>query len=210
MQCFIAFILVLFAINPVLADTEKLKAFDGAPPEIEFNEIETEKLNSNKPVYKTLSTQNGKQTVIAFLVKAPEQEVWKTIKDYSQYKHWIKQVKHSTIYKTDEEDIYVQFKIKHWLLGKYQYYIKHHFASAQQNWATWTLDEDYNSDFLSSVGFWRTYPATNHTDNETQQTYVVYSANVLFKKKKSKLVRNQALKSSLKQASGWVKKHTEK
>lgn len=210
MQYFLAFFFVLFSTHTALADTTKLKAFVGAPPEIEFSTLEIEKLNRNKAVYKSLTTQNGEQTVIAFLVKATEQEVWKTIKNYPEYKNWIKQVKQSRIYKTEEDNIYVQFKINHWLLGKYQYYIKHHFSWPQQSWATWTLDEDYNSDFSSSVGFWRTYQVTNNTNNETEQTYVVYSANVLFKKKKSKLVRNQAIKSSLKQASNWVKKYTEK
>lgn len=209
-QLFLLYWLVLFTICPVLADTVKLKPFLGAPPKAQFSATEITSLNSNKQIYKTLITQNGEQTVIVFLVNAPEQDVWETIKNYPKYKNWIKQVKQSTIYKNEDSKIYVKFKISHWLLGKYQYYIQHHFAWPQESWATWALDESYDSDFLSSIGFWRTYPVTQTTGHETEQTYVVYSANLLLKKRKSKIIRNRAIKSSLKQASAWVKKYTEK
>lgn len=214
MQYILSFWLILFTIDPVLAETEKLKPFLGAPPEVQFSTAEIIDLDNNKNIYKTLITQNGEQTVIAFLVDAPEQDVWETIKNYPEYKNWIKQVKQSTPYKTEENNIYVQFKINHWLLGKYQYFIKHYFAWPRESWATWALDEDRNSDFLSSVGFWRTYSKTQNTDYKSshnkEQTYVLYSANILFKKRKSKIIRNRAIKSSLKQASSWVKKYSKK
>ncbi len=192
----------LSALQTISAEENRvLIPFLDAPPEIDLNHEEEKVLNSNKSIFKTITTDNGKQAVIVFKVNAKPETIWSVIKNYPQYKSWIKSVKESEIYKLEENNIYVKFKIKHWLLGKYQYFINHTF-SKQGNWATWTLDQNQQSDFLSSVGFWRVYEIED-------QSYVAYSANILFKKKKSTFTRTRAIKSSLKQASKWVKIHSE-
>ncbi len=196
---------VTFTALPSLAKDKNLMPYFSEPPEIHFTEQELRALKNNKTVYKTLHTQNGTQRAIAFAVHAAPQKIWTTIKNFTEYKNWIQEVKESTIYKTKDKHIFVRFRIEHWLLGKYQYFINHTFTWPQDNWATWTLDESRESDFLSSIGFWRVYPS----ETDTAHSYVVYSANLEFKKRKLKLVRNQTIKSSLKQASSWVKEYSE-
>jgi len=199
---YLLLVALLSALQAICAEENRaLIPFLDAPPEIDLNQKEKEVLNSNKSIFKTITTDNGEQTVIVFKVNATSETIWSVIKDYPQYKSWIKSVKESEIYKVEENNIFVKFKIKHWVLGKYQYFINHTF-SKQGNWATWTLDKNQQSDFLSSVGFWRVYEIED-------QSYVAYSANILFKKKKSNFTRTRAIKSSLKRASNWVKIQSE-
>ena len=188
------------------AENRALKPYTDKPPEISLSKQEQLSLNNHKSIFKTISTQNGEQLVIVFKVDATPEKIWSTIKNYSQYKNWIKNVKESEIYKTEENNIYVRFRIKHWALGKYQYFVNHTFSKPKGNWATWTLDENKQSDFLSSVGFWSVYKI----ENKYEQSYVFYSADILFKKKKSKFIQTRAIKSSLKQASNWLKIQSEK
>lgn len=188
------------------SDADLLIPYSSSPPEINISTADNESLQLGKLIYKSFDTPNGKQLAVVFKVNASPIEVWNTVKSYSNYPTWVKNVKEAEIYKQEDEEIYVRFILKHWYLGKYQYYVKHHFSKANQNWATWELDDEYESDFSSSIGFWRVYPV----NNESSQSYVTYSADILFKNKKSEFVRARAIKSSLKQASRWVKKQSEK
>ena len=188
------------------SDGKTLFPYLNAPPEIHISAIDHEKLQKNKSIYKQLETSNGKQLAIVFKVNATPQKIWSTIKSYAKYPDWIKNIKEAEIYKQENENIYVRFVLKHWVLGKYQYYMKHNYSGLAQNWATWSLDEEYASDFKSSIGFWRVYPI----DKQKKYSYVVYSADILFRNKKSKFIRSRAIKSSLKQASTWVREQSEK
>ena len=189
----------------VVTNNDQLTPFAGEPPAIYLTDKERSTLQQDRAIYKTVATLNGEQLVIVFKIDAQASDIWSTIKSFSQYSNWIKEVKEVEIYKIEDTNIYVRFRIKHWLLGKYQYYVNHYFARPQENWATWTLDDNHDSDFASSVGFWRVYPVESHV----KQSYVAYSANLLFKKRKSKFIRNRAIKGSLKQASSWVKRYSE-
>lgn len=202
-------IIILFIPFSAYAN-EKLATFQHQPPNIEINETDKRLLDRKKSIFKTVKTPNGEQLAIIFKVDASPEKIWTTIKDYTKYKDWIKTVKRSDIYKTEANNIYVNFRVEHWLLGQYEYHIKHTFSSSQENWATWALDENKESDFLSAVGFWRVYTIEYKTESNTENTYVVYSSNLLFKKKKSTFVKTRAIKSSLKQASSWVKTQAEK
>ncbi len=118
----------------------------------------------------------------------------------------MKGVKETEVYKTENDDIYVRFRLAHWLFGSYTYYVHHTFPWRRWGWGAWKLDESRVSDFAAAVGFWRVLPVAG----QREKSDVIYSADLRFKSKTSRFIRNVMVKRGLRQASSWVKKQSER
>ncbi len=163
-----------------------------------------------------LNRVEGNRNTIVFCV-APAPIIWSVIADFGAYPKWVKMVKETEVYRREQHDVYVRFRIAHWLLGRYTYHMRHTFSwqqkdpwkpngpGQQREWVTWQLDDSQTSDFRSAIGFWQVLPVPGNRD----QSDVVYSADLRFKDAKPEWLRRFVVKRSLEQATDWVKTQAE-
>jgi hypothetical protein len=208
----IALVIMLCRIDTVSQAQGERQTYDGllppyagAPPLLPLSPDETKKLVQGDMIFRPFRTARARRFALIFRVNAPPHIIWSVITDFNSYPTWIKRVKEIEVYKKEKDDIYVRFRIDHWLFGSFTYHVHHHFPWRQQGWGTWKLDDTKRSDFKAVVGFWRVLPAAD----EPNQSVVFYSCDIRFKKRKLPFMRNMAIKSSLKQASQWVKEQSE-
>lgn len=209
---FIALVMMLRCVDAASQANGNRPAYDGplppyvgAPPLLPLSPDETEKLARGDVIFRPFHATRAKRFALIFRVKAPHHLIWSVITDFNAYPTWIKRVKEIEVYQREKDDIYVRFHIDHWLFGSFTYYVHHHFPWRQRGWGTWKLDDRKRSDFKAVVGFWRILPVAD----QPNQSDVFYSCDIRFKKKKLPFIRNLAIKSSLKQASQWVKEQSE-
>ena len=187
--------------------TPSLAPYTQAPDEIPLSKKEQDAFNNEKAIYKEIEVGTGKRGIAIFKVNASAQKIWATIHSFPSYPEWIKGLRAADIYRSDGENIFVHFQASHWLLGKTQWYVHHSFPSldniTNNSWGSWTLDYNKASDFRDSVGFWQVI------EESKQASKVIYSVDLLFKKKTSAFIRRAALKRSLKDATQWVKEQAE-
>jgi hypothetical protein len=107
-------------------------------------------LERGATVYKQIEAQaqGGGCAAVVFRVMAPPEIVWSVIFDFSRYPEWAEGVDEAEVYRKEGDDIYVRFKVRHWLAH-------HTYPGASRGWGTWRLDYSRKSDFDDSVGFWR-------------------------------------------------------
>ncbi|MGH8614635.1 MAG: SRPBCC family protein [Gammaproteobacteria bacterium] len=58
---------------------------------------------------------------VVFQVRAPAEVVWSVIFDFSSYPQWLEGVDEAKIYRKEGDDIYVRFKVRHWVGARYTY-----------------------------------------------------------------------------------------
>ncbi|MGH6636823.1 MAG: hypothetical protein ACRED0_12085, partial [Gammaproteobacteria bacterium] len=109
------------------------------------------------------------------------------------------------IYRKEGDDIYVRFKVHHWLGGGYTYYAHHTYPGASQGWGTWRLDYSLRSDFDDSVGFWRVTPVSGHP----RQSDVVYSAQLKLRTWVPEFLKRVVAKRGLREVTHWLKQRAE-
>jgi|GEM_PF-4103830 len=174
------------------------------PPDVELTQSDLKKLHQRQRVFKQYQLDQKTREVVIFRVAASEQKIWETILNYAAYPEWVKGVKHTHVYKSDEKNYYVEFLIGHWLLGEFAYSV-HHYLS-DDSWMKWKMDESKPSDFLFTNGFWKVRPAKN----EANAYNVFYSADLEFKPAKSAYTTRKVIKAGLKQTSVWLRREAER
>ncbi len=184
---------------------EALQPYVNAPPQLLLSQGDHEALNRDDPVFKTFNPGDGNRTAIVFRVAAPAPVIWSVIADFDAYPKWMKMVKETEVYKREKDDIYVRFRISHWLLGDYTYHMRHTFPWQEKGWGKWQLDNARVSDFSAAIGFWQVRPVAGSRD----QSDVIYAADLRFKNAKLRWLRRFVVKRSLKQATHWVKAQAE-
>lgn len=205
----IATSLVLFVF---ISATERVDAYNKTPfnyihippPIIDLTQKDRKHLRQGQRLLKTYQFKGEEKQLVVFRVRASQEQIWQTITNYQNYPEWVKGVKQTDVYKQDDENIYVDFEIGHWLLGKFRYSVRHFIS--EFSWIKWQLDESRYSDFALSEGYWRVVEA----NDETNSCDVFYSADVRFKKAKSESMRNRVIRAGLKQTSVWVTREAEK
>ena len=131
-----------------------LYPYVGPPPLVPLTESERAEIADGEPVYKHVSFGGGGRGVAVFRVNAPPHVIWSVISDFASYPQWVDGVEEASIYQQQGDDIFVCFGVRHWLVGRYAYYVQHTFF-ATLGWGTWKLDRTRTSDFEETVGFWR-------------------------------------------------------
>ena len=87
------------------------------PPTLVLSQDEQAKLAREKVVYQHVDTVEGKRSAVVFRVNAPAAIIWSVITDFDSYPGWVKGVKDVEVYKIENDDIYVRFRIGHCGLG---------------------------------------------------------------------------------------------
>ena len=180
-----------------------LKPYPKTPPPLVLSAAEQQKLMSGTPVMRQTEGEAGGRGLAVFVVDAPPDTVWGTIRDYASYPRFIPEVKKCEVYKKDGSNVDVEFVIKSFGVS-IQYYI-HHQIDLPGRWMTWTLDYSRESDLDDSVGFWRVTPVEGHAD----RAQVEYSVDIAIKGWVPGFVRSLLVDNGLKQATSWVKVQSE-
>lgn len=181
-----------------------LKPYPKAPPPLVLTPAEQAKLMGGAPVMRQTEGEAGGRGLAVFLVNAPADVVWKTIKDFPSYPRFIPEVKKCEVYKSEGRRIDVYFVLKSYGVGV-DYFIRHDFDDAARI-GTWTLDYDRQSDLDDSVGFWRVMPI----EGDPARSRVEYSVDIKLKGWVPGFVRGILVDNGVKQATTWVKVQSEK
>ena len=184
----------------------RLRGYPGAPPRLTPAQADRLVLAHGMPVFSriTLDDERGGLGAVIFRVDAPVAVVWSVIADFGSYPLWVEGVDETEVYRTENDDIYVRFKVHHWLGGSYTYYAKHTF-STDNGWVTWRLDYDHASDFDDSVGFWRVAPVPG----DPAQSDVTYSAELLLKQRVPGFIKRRVARKGLEQTADWVRQQAQ-
>ncbi|MCG8325437.1 MAG: SRPBCC family protein [Thiotrichales bacterium] len=186
-----------------------LTPYAGEPPEIILTGDEQNTLKKGKPIFKKIDVEKAKRGIAIFRVNADQDTVWSVIKDFSSYPKWIEDIDETEIYSQRNNLFHVKFSTSGWLVGTTSWYAVHDYPNdndSERNWGTWTLDYNYRSDIDDSVGFWRVLPVSG----QTNQSDVIYSADLRLKGLFVSLFESSLIDSSLKDATQWVKIQAEK
>jgi Polyketide cyclase / dehydrase and lipid transport. len=179
--------------------------YEDTPPRVLPTASEQVRLEQGDPVYKRIETEGGDRVIAIFRVNAPPEIIWSVIADFASYPEWIDALAEAEVYKRDGDDIYVRFRVEHWLAGSYTYYIRHHYPLMKTGWGTWTLDYSRVSELDDSVGFWRVTPVPG----TPTVSDVTYSADVRLKGWLPGFMRNRIVKQGIQEATSWVKIQSE-
>lgn len=173
-------------------------------------------LSKGKPVMKQTKGEGkgddagGGKAICVQDVDAPKEAVWNQILDLDNYVGKVNKLKSCKNYFVKSLfDGTVQIKTK-MVIGvmpgySYENYYNHIYHT-KSNSVTWQLDYDKTSDFDDVSGHWH---VEDHPKKEGCSR-VFYACDVKFKNKLPTPVVNYVSKSALKQATGWVKKESEK
>lgn len=158
---------------------------------------------SGTPVYTQVEGEQGGRGVAVFLVSAPPETVWSTIRSFSSYPAWIDGVKACEVYKQEGDHIFVRF-----VIGKMgmeiEYFIDHTYPQGA-DWGTWTLDYSRESDLDDSVGMWRVTPLPD----DPGKSRVEYSVDLQVSGWVPGFVREMLVDRGIRDATSWVKTRAE-
>jgi ribosome-associated toxin RatA of RatAB toxin-antitoxin module len=158
-------------------------------------------LVGGQPVYTQIEGAAGGRGVAVFLVNAPPDKVWATIRSFPSYTSWIDGVSACEIYKTEGEHVFVRFELKKMGMG-IEYFIDHTYPPGA-DWGTWTLDYDRESDLDDSVGMWRVTP------DASGKTRVEYSVDIQISGWVPGFIREMIVDRGIRDATTWVKVQSE-
>lgn len=181
-----------------------LQPYIDEPPVVELEQADITVLESGNPLFKQIKLQDARRGIAIFRVNADTATVWSVINDFNSYPKWIDSLEKTEIYKQYNGQVYVKFTASSWPSGTSTWYAVHDYPVTDRQWGTWRLDYDYRSDLDDSVGFWRVMPVAG-----TQQSDVIYSADLKLRGFFSFLFESTLIEGSLKDATQWVKTQAE-
>jgi ribosome-associated toxin RatA of RatAB toxin-antitoxin module len=184
----------------------KLKPYSAEFKPVKITAADENKLAAGKPVFKKFEEKGeaaGRGFAI-FVVDAPPDVVWKTIKSIEKWPRWIDNMKESEVYERKGEQVKARFIIGAMGLSV-EYFIDHRFREANK-YVTWTLDYDRESDLDESVGFWKLDPY----NGDPNRTRVIYSVDIAVRGWVPGFIRTLLVDRGLKEATGWITRESEK
>jgi carbon monoxide dehydrogenase subunit G len=185
--------------------TGLIAPYKGAPPVPTVSAADAAILAKGDAVLQQVKNEGGGGRGIAIQdIHADNATVWSKITDYNKYATMVEGVKECGTYEKAGDHIKARFVITAMFMN-IEYYVDHVYKPAD-NWMTWTLDYTRESDLDDSVGFWRSSPVPD----KPGWTRVFYSVEVRLKGWVPAMVENMVAKSGLTQATGWVKRESEK
>mmetsp|Transcript_5850 Transcript_5850/g.11064 ORF Transcript_5850/g.11064 Transcript_5850/m.11064 type:complete len:239 (-) Transcript_5850:444-1160(-) len=183
----------------------------GLPEGVTLSKDDERDLNNGKAVMKQIPNPDpnvqGGSALCVQDISSPSSDVWSQILGFDKYVGKVPKLKECKVYETkDEEDgktIKVCMKIG--ILPGYSYtcYYSHRLHRPLSS-LTWSLDYSKYSDFDDVQGHWHLHPTSEKT------TRVFYTADLKLRGKVPGPVMNFLGKKALKEATGWVKRESEK
>ena len=188
----------------------KVTPFQHGDPKVKLDGKAITILKQGKPYQTQIQSGSSGRGMVVQDVKAPTNIVWDRILDYNNYAKMVPKTIDSKNYKVEKhrdgsQTIYTRMKIG---MGpvRLTFYVKHDYQP-KLNSMTWTLDYAKKSDFDDSCGYWFVIP---HPDNPDEWTRVFYSVEVSMFDWVPQFVVNFMSSKALTDATGWVKKFSEK
>jgi len=182
-----------------------LTPYTGTPPAIELSDADLAKLDRGKPVMVPIQDgDTGGRGMAVQDVAATPGVIWSRIQSFEHYPRWVNYVSVCENYEVSGHHIKTRFILKG--LGfSYEYFIDHTYRP-DLGYMTWTLDYDRQSDLDDSVGYW--FVERHPTKEGWSRLY--YSVELTLKKQMPEFIVEIATKKGLKEATGWVKRESEK
>lgn len=194
--------------------TGLLSSYSPGPFQTVIENKDEKNLEKGNPVMKQLPSDDGDElggkAICIQDVAAPKSAVWNQILDLDSYKEKVNKLKECKNYFVKaNSDGTVQIKTK-MVIGvmpgySYENYYDHKY-SPKDNSVTWSLDYDKTSDFDDVSGHWH---VEDHPKN-AGHSRVFYACDLKFKNSLPGPIMSFLQKTALKQATGWVKKESEK
>jgi ribosome-associated toxin RatA of RatAB toxin-antitoxin module len=187
----------------------KVAPFVAGDPKVKLDRKAIAILESGRPYSTQIQSGSSGRGLVVQHVKAPTHIVWDRILDYNNYAKMVPKTLESQNYKVEKhrdgsQTIYTKMKVGFGMI-RLTFYVKHEYLP-KQNSLTWTLDYTKKSDFDDSCGYWYVVP---HPDDPTH-TRVYYSVQVSMFDWVPQFVVNFMSSKALTDATGWVKKFSEK
>jgi ribosome-associated toxin RatA of RatAB toxin-antitoxin module len=206
---------ILLWLVPSLGNAEahphqgKVAPFVAGDPKVKLDRKAIHILESGRPYSTQIQSGSSGRGLVVQDVEAPPDVVWDCILDYNHYADMVPKTLESQNYKVEthrdgSQIIYTKMKVGFGII-KLTFYVRHTYLP-KQNSLTWTLDYTKKSDFDDSCGYWYVVP---HPNNPAH-TRVYYSVQVSMFDWVPQFVVNFMSSKALTDATGWVKKFSEK
>ena len=179
-----------------------LQSIDSAPQPVELNPAQVAQLERGEVVLQQRLDDSGGGGVAVQYISATEKSVWSTILSYHRYKDWVDNVVSCEMYDRRGDDIYVEM-ISSIMGFKVGLYTKNHLRKDQQ-YMSWTLDYQRESDVDDMIGYWR----VEQIQESPPITRVDYRTEMKVSGVPS-FVANYLTKDALVSGTQWVKKQAE-
>jgi len=143
-------------------------------------------------------------------INAPTTHIWNQILDLNNYVGKVPKLKKCENYEVNDNDDGTKTIKTRMVVGvlpgySYEYFINHKYHK-QKNSLLWSLDYNKYNDFDDVQGHWKVSPHPS----KSQWTRVYYAADLKMMGKVPKTVMNILSKKALGEATGWVKRESEK
>lgn len=204
----------LFLVHLSLAEKHPhrgvVKPFSSGDPGVKLSSTALAILRKGKPFTTQIQDGSAGRGLVVQDVQAPVEVVWEKILAFDKYPQMVPKTVDCKVYKAEslrggKRRIYVRMKVGFPFL-KLQFFINH-LHDPHLNSLTWTLDYDRKSDLDDSAGYWYCIP---HPDRPEVATRVFYSVEVSMFAWVPQFVVDFMSKQALTDATGWVKKFSEK
>ena len=177
----------------------QVRYFTAPPPNRSiFQSLKKTSVSNSFPPQKNTRTQD---------ISSPTSSVWSQILDFNSYVGKVPKLKTCNTYATESEEDHKRLKVKMVIgvLPGYSYtcYYDHKFYPSK-NSLTWSLDYEKYSDFDDVQGHWHV------EDVGDRRCRVFYAADLKMRGKVPGPVMNILSKKALREATGWVKRESEK
>lgn len=180
-----------------------LERYANPPVPVSLTAAEEAQIRTDKPVFKQIDNGTSGRGAAVFVVDAPPERVWQTIRSFEKYPDWIDAVEACEVYDVRGDHVYARFVLKKFGM-EITYFIDHTWA-AEDGWVTWTLDYSRTSDFDDSVGMWR----VSALPEDPQRSKVEYSVDLYVTAYVPGFVRSFVVEQGIKDATKWVKARSE-
>mmetsp|Transcript_19116 Transcript_19116/g.35503 ORF Transcript_19116/g.35503 Transcript_19116/m.35503 type:complete len:306 (+) Transcript_19116:62-979(+) len=185
----------------------KVQPFKAGDPKVKLNAKAESLLASGKPYQTQIKNGNKGRGLVVQDINAPSDVVWGRILDLDNYSKFVPRTTISENYKvkgSNPQIIHTRMALSV-VVTKMEFFIRHQYYPGK-NSLIWTLDYDRNSDIDDSCGFWYVVP---HPSN-LSASRVFYSVEVSMFDWVPGIVMDILSKKALTEATGWVKKESEK
>ncbi|GMH47021.1 hypothetical protein TrLO_g4252 [Triparma laevis f. longispina] len=178
------------------------------PFPVELGAADLKELASGNSVMKQIEDPSGLKTGLCVQdISSPSTDVWSQILSFNSYVGKVSKLKTCETYETKDEGEFKRIKVKMVIgvLPGYSYtcFYDHKYYK-DKNSLTWSLDYEEYSDFDDVQGHWHV------EDLEERRCRVFYAADLKMRGKVPGPVMNILSKKALREATGWVKRESEK
>lgn len=203
--------MLLLVLAALAADATKphphqgvVTPYSGAPPPVVLTETERATLAAGKVVLKQSQVASGGRGIAVMDIAAAPSRIWSKILDYGRYPQMVDKVAECGNYRQVGDELYTRFLLD--VMGADVEYFVHHRYNRAGSYLTWTLDYSRQSDLDDSVGYWR----VTSLQSDPPRSRLEYSVDIRFTGYVPGFIADMISKKGLTDATGWVKRESEK